>query len=72
MAYLRNTWYMAGWSNEIAAEGKLVRTLLDEPVLMFRDSEGAPHALLDRCPHRFVPLSAAPSRATWWPAPTTG
>jgi len=56
MSYLRNCWYMAAWADEVP-EGGLVRTLLDEPVLLFRDAEGAPRALLDRCPHRFAPLS---------------
>lgn len=25
--------------------------------MLFRDAQGAPRALLDRCPHRMVPLS---------------
>lgn len=56
MAYLRNAWYAAGWSEELA-DAPLGRTLLDEPVVMFRgDDEGAV-ALTDICPHRFAPLS---------------
>lgn len=27
------------------------------PIVIFRDAAGAPRALLDRCPHRWVPLS---------------
>lgn len=57
MTYLRNCWYMAGWSDEIGASGILARSLLDQPVVMFRDEDGEVHALDDRCPHRFVPLS---------------
>ncbi|HSG57562.1 MAG TPA: aromatic ring-hydroxylating dioxygenase subunit alpha [Paracoccaceae bacterium] len=56
--YLKNCWYQAGWSNEVAPGQPLVRTLLDEPVLLWRDDAGEVHALLDMCPHRFVPLSA--------------
>lgn len=56
MTYLRNCWYMAAWADQVPAEG-LARTLLDQPVFLFRDSEGRPRALLDRCPHRFAPLS---------------
>jgi vanillate O-demethylase monooxygenase subunit len=56
--YLRNTWYMAGFADELSAEQPLLsRRLLDEPVVFFRDAAGALHALHDRCPHRFAPLS---------------
>jgi vanillate O-demethylase monooxygenase subunit len=56
MTYLRNCWYMAAWSDEVGDKG-LARTLLDQPVFLFRDGEGTPKALFDRCPHRFAPLS---------------
>lgn len=56
MPYLRNCWYMAAWADELSERG-LARTFLDEPVFLFRDAEGAPRALFDRCPHRFAPLS---------------
>lgn len=54
--YLQNCWYMAGWSHEIG-EVLLRRRLLGEPVLLFRKSDGAVAAMVDRCPHRFAPLS---------------
>jgi len=57
MSYLRNAWYVAAWANEIEPGKLLARTLLEEPVVLFRDEEGLPHALADRCPHRFAPLS---------------
>jgi len=56
MAFIRNTWYAAGWSNEIGSD-LLARRLLDEPIVMFRNAEGRAVALADRCAHRFVPLS---------------
>ena len=56
MSYLRNAWYMAAWAEDVSAKG-LARTLLGEPILLFRDGHGEPHAVLDRCPHRFAPLS---------------
>lgn len=56
MTFLRNAWYAAGWSSEIA-EGALARTLLDEPVVLFRGAAGEVVALADMCPHRFAPLS---------------
>lgn len=56
-AYLQNAWYQAAWSDEIGSGGSLARTLLDIPILMFRDDAGVLHAVHDRCPHRFAPLS---------------
>ena len=56
--YLMNAWYVAALSTEVDAEGLFSRRLLDTPVLMYRKQDGTPVALLDRCPHRFVPLSA--------------
>lgn len=57
MSYLRNAWTVAAWATELQPGGLLERTLLDEPLVFFRDAQGRPHALHDRCPHRFAPLS---------------
>ena len=57
MSYLKNCWYMAGWSSELEAGGLIAREFLDVPVVLFRDEQGRPGALVDRCPHRFAPLS---------------
>jgi phenylpropionate dioxygenase-like ring-hydroxylating dioxygenase large terminal subunit len=57
MSFLRNTWYVAGWAKELQQGTLLGRTLLKEEVLLFRDAEGTARALVDRCPHRFAPLS---------------
>ncbi|WP_395392096.1 aromatic ring-hydroxylating dioxygenase subunit alpha [Novosphingobium sp. BL-8A] len=54
--YLRNCWYMAGWSDEVGETG-LSRRILDRPVYLYRLEDGSLAALLDRCPHRFAPLS---------------
>lgn len=53
---LRNTWYVAAWAAEVVADNLLGRTLLGEPVLIFRDETGTANAIADRCPHRFAPL----------------
>lgn len=58
MTYLKNAWYVAGFADEIPAGGMLARTVLGEPMVLFRQPEGGVAALLDRCPHRFAPLSA--------------
>lgn len=58
MTYLRDTWYLAGFADEVHADQPLLaRRLLDEPVVFFRDGAGQLQALHDRCPHRFAPLS---------------
>jgi phenylpropionate dioxygenase-like ring-hydroxylating dioxygenase large terminal subunit len=56
-AYLRNAWYVAAWSDDLG-EGKLVaRTIMDEPIVLYRKADGAVAAIEDRCAHRFAPLS---------------
>jgi vanillate O-demethylase monooxygenase subunit len=55
--YLRNTWYVAAWSDDLAPEKILARTIMELPIALFRRRDGSPAALLDRCPHRFAPLS---------------
>jgi vanillate O-demethylase monooxygenase subunit len=54
--YVRNGWYAAGWSSDFG-ETLLTRTFLDEPVVLYRTSDGEPVALADRCAHRAYPLS---------------
>jgi len=54
-AFLFNAWYVAAWADELGDE-MLPRRLLDIPIVLFRASDGRPHALHDRCPHRFAPL----------------
>jgi phenylpropionate dioxygenase-like ring-hydroxylating dioxygenase large terminal subunit len=56
MRFLRNTWYMAAWSEEVR-RGLLPRTILDEHIVFYRKEDGQPVAIADTCPHRFVPLS---------------
>lgn len=59
--WLRNCWYVIAWDHEIpqACEGKLfTRKVLNEPILVYRTSDGELIALEDRCCHRHAPLSA--------------
>ena len=58
MSWLRNAWYQAGWGEELIVGEPLARTILNEPILIWRAGGGEIAALLDRCPHRFAPLSA--------------
>ena len=55
--YLRNAWYVAAWSDELGDGGVLGRTILKEPVVLYRTANGAAAAIQDRCSHRFAPLS---------------
>src|SRR3977135_4689040 len=56
-AYLRNAWFVAAWSDDLADGQLLARTILKEPGVLYRKSDGHVAALQDRCPHRFAPLS---------------
>jgi len=57
VARVPEAWYVVA---EGATLGKkpLAVTLLGTPLVLFRTRSGRPGALLDRCPHRNVPLSA--------------
>ena len=54
--FLKDCWYVAAWSSEIGRE-PLARTLLDQPVALYRCEDGTAIALADRCCHRAMPLS---------------
>jgi phenylpropionate dioxygenase-like ring-hydroxylating dioxygenase large terminal subunit len=56
MTFIRNAWYAAARVEEVGAR-PFARTILNDPVVLFRDQEGTVGALLDACPHRGVPLS---------------
>jgi phenylpropionate dioxygenase-like ring-hydroxylating dioxygenase large terminal subunit len=54
---LPNEWYIAALANEVGGR-PLARTVLGERMVLFRDSDGRPAALQDRCLHRNMALSA--------------
>jgi phenylpropionate dioxygenase-like ring-hydroxylating dioxygenase large terminal subunit len=54
--YLRETWYVAGWSSAIGRQLTPVR-MLGEDIVLFRAPDGTVAALEDACPHRKLPLS---------------
>lgn len=56
MTFVRNAWYMAGWSDELA-DKPLAIIILNEPIVIFRGAQDEIGALADVCPHRAVPLS---------------
>jgi phenylpropionate dioxygenase-like ring-hydroxylating dioxygenase large terminal subunit len=53
---LRGLWYVAAPGDAIAPGRMLAKTLLGEPVLICRKTDGGVFALRDVCPHRGIPL----------------
>lgn len=56
MAFVRDTWYCAGWSDDLGPTDLTPRLILNEPVLLYRREDGTAVAIGNRCPHRFAPL----------------
>lgn len=54
--YLRNAWYVAGWSTDFGQNLKAEK-FLGENIVIYRRENGSPVALEDACPHRKLPLS---------------
>jgi phenylpropionate dioxygenase-like ring-hydroxylating dioxygenase large terminal subunit len=55
-SFVRNSWYVAGWSRDFGDELRAVE-ILGQRLVIFRISSGDIKALEDRCPHRLLPLS---------------
>ncbi len=55
--FLRQAWYVAAWDHEILADSLFARTVIGEPLLLYRVASGEIVALEDRCCHRMAPLS---------------
>lgn len=53
---LKNFWYVACTSAELAQQ-PLGRIICNEPVVIYRQADGAPAILKNVCPHRQAPLS---------------
>lgn len=56
MSFVRNAWYVAGWSKDFGDELRAVE-ITGQRIVMFREKSGKLRALEDRCPHRLLPLS---------------
>ena len=54
--FLRNAWYVAAWDHEVTADQLFGRTVLGEPLVLYRTRDGRLVALEDRCCHRHYPL----------------
>ena len=55
-AFLTQQWYPVAWSTEVGGS-ILERTVLGEPVVLYRKQAGDVAALHGICPHRMLPLS---------------
>ena len=55
--FLKNCWYVAAWDHELIDGAKLARTILEQPVVLYRGESGRVMAMEDRCCHRGAPLS---------------
>jgi phenylpropionate dioxygenase-like ring-hydroxylating dioxygenase large terminal subunit len=56
MSFVRNQWYVAAYGSEVGRT-LLARTILGEPIVLYRTTGGQVAALADRCVHRRYPLS---------------
>jgi vanillate monooxygenase len=54
--FQQNYWYAVAWDFEIKHE-PFARTICGEPIVFYRQTNGALCALEDCCPHRLLPLS---------------
>ncbi len=55
--FVKNCWYVAGWSAELSDSGITALSIINEPLILFRTSGGDVVVLEDRCCHRQAPLS---------------
>lgn len=61
-----NTWWTVALSEEVTAKKPLAVDIGDQPVVLWRDTNGIARALEDRCPHRRAPLSLGCIRDNGW------
>lgn len=60
MSFVRNSWYVAGWSKDFDATLRPLE-ITGLRIVVYRASTGKLTALEDRCPHRLLPRP----RASW-------
>lgn len=56
MTFIRNAWYVVGWSRDFGRELTPL-TVMDEDIVVYRTEAGEAVALTDECPHKRLPLS---------------
>ena len=60
--FIKNTWYVAGWSKEVPQDGFLARTILGLPLALWRDQAGKVVAF--EAATAALPCRAAGAKAT--------
>ena len=55
--FVRNLWYVAGWSDDVPSGQIVSRVIAGEPIALYRRNDGSLVGLADQCPHRQAPLS---------------
>src|SRR5882672_10175241 len=55
--WVRNAWYVVAWRHELEPGQIMARTIIKEPLVLYRKGDGAIVAMEDRCCHRLAPLS---------------
>lgn len=63
---MSNIWWAIARSEEVTAKKPFAVDIGDQPVVLWRDTQGAVRALEDRCPHRRAPLSRGCIRDNGW------
>lgn len=56
--FIKNCWYVAGWTGEVGNDNFLKRTVINVPLAIWRKTTGEAVAFEDMCCHRGAPLSA--------------
>jgi phenylpropionate dioxygenase-like ring-hydroxylating dioxygenase large terminal subunit len=57
VSWVKNAWYVVAWSHEIESGKVEARTIIDQPLALYRKQDGETVVFEDRCCHRFAPLS---------------
>lgn len=57
MTFLRNTWYVAMWGEDLDLGQIEQREICGELIAVYRKHDGTVAAIADQCSHRFAPLS---------------
>jgi renierapurpurin 18,18'-hydroxylase len=52
----KNHWYPVAWANQLQPGQVIAVTVWQQPIALYRDTDGQPHALEDACPHKGVAL----------------
>lgn len=55
--FIQNAWYASAWAHELTHDDFLARKILGKGLILYRKADDSVAAIIDRCSHRFAPLS---------------